>query len=301
MRLFFVLCVIPLSVCGQSHGLGNSSARIITSDAVDFWSRYDQFWQDTTSNSFQAYIANGSAGLAGFIPHRIMSADALKKKVLKEHSYYEKVRPSIIQLSKINSDVDDIFVSLKRIYPQAILPDVYFVIGRINAGGTVTPAGVVIALENFSNDTAETSRGRKSAPLTCLPAVIAHELVHSLQSPGNENNTLLKQCIIEGSADFITELLGYKIVREINGDAYKYGELHEKELWEAFYKEKNGTDYSAWLYNSGSSQSIPNDLGYYMGHKITADYYASATNKQQAIYDILHINDYDVFFRSSGH
>jgi hypothetical protein len=301
MKLSFILCVLPLSLFGQSNIVNDSLPRIVTSDVYNFWNSYDQFWRDTTSNPFEDYIAKGSTGLVGFIPHRIMSADALKKKVLKEHSYYEKVRSLLFDLAKIESEVDNIFLSLKRLYPQAIFPNIYFVVGRINAGGTATSGGVIIALENFSNETAETSSGRKSAPLTFLPAVIAHELVHFLQSRENGNNTLLKQCIIEGSADFITELSGYKIVREVNGDAYKYGELHEKELWEAFYKVKNDTDYSAWLYNSGSSQSIPNDLGYWMGHKITADYYARATNKQQAIYDILHINDYETFFKSSGH
>ncbi|HEV8512644.1 MAG TPA: DUF2268 domain-containing putative Zn-dependent protease [Cyclobacteriaceae bacterium] len=301
MKICFILCVLPLSLFGQSNIVNDSLPRIITSDVYNFWNSYDQFWRDTTSNPFEDYLVKGSMGLAGFIPGRIKNAEALKKKVLKEHLYYEKVRPSILHLTKVKKEVQDVLLSLKRIYPQAILPDVYFVIGRINSGGTSTSIGIIVGLESFSNQTIATSSGRESLPLESLTALIAHELIHFLQTPIGENNTLLKQCIIEGSADFIAELMGYKTVIKLNGEAYKYGDLHEQELWKAFYKEKDGTNYSAWLYNFGSSKSIPNDLGYWIGHKITADYYAKASDKQQAIYEILHINDYDAFLRSSGH
>jgi hypothetical protein len=38
-----------------------------------------------------------------------------------------------------------------------------------------------------------------------------------------------------------------------------------------------------------------------MGYQIVAQYFAKATDKKQAIYDILNIKDYNEFLRKSGY
>ena len=63
----------------------------------------------------------------------------------------------------------------------------------------------------------------------------------------------------------------------------------------------NSTSYIDWLYGTSKKDARPNDLGYWMGYQIVAQYFAKATDKKQAIYDILNIKDYGEFLKKSGY
>jgi len=81
-----------------------------------------------------------------------------------------------------------------------------------------------------------------------------------------------------------------------------YGNAHEKELWDKFKKQMDGTQSSDWLYNGQNTPpGVPADLGYYMGFKICEAYYNKAANKKQAVQEILTIQDFKKFFEQSGY
>src|SRR5690606_27759178 len=91
--------------------------------------------------------------------------------------------------------IRDVFHSMKRILPEAVFPDVHFVIGRLNTGGTTSARGLLIGAEMYRSHEG-------------IPQIIAHELAHYQQKsilPGQR--TLLAQSIMEGSADFVAELV----------------------------------------------------------------------------------------------
>lgn len=63
-----------------------------------------------------------------------------------------------------------------------------------------------------------------------------------------------------------------------------------------------GTDYGRWLYNGGSvADSVPSDLGYWIGYRITKSYYDKAPDKAKPVNAIFHIRDFDSFVVESGY
>jgi hypothetical protein len=83
-----------------------------------------------------------------------------------------------------------------------------------------------------------------------------------------------------------------------NKEMYAYGNSHTKELWEEFKSRMNQNDWTGWLYYQ-RDKSRPKDLGYWMGYKICKSYYEKASDKQQAIHDILNIQDFKKFIELS--
>ena len=262
------------------------STRFVTGDIDNFWKAFDHFKKDTTQNTFgKEYIDIGSEGVKDFTPYRIRSADNLYKMVKKRQTDYEKVRTNTLRIKEKEKQCRATFYALKYLYPQAKFPPVYFVIGAYNSGGTSGDQGLFIGAEMQNN-------------IDGLPGIVAHELIHFQQNLTGENPTLLQQSIVEGSADFIGELIS-----GTRGDdaANNYGNTHTDQLCKEFVSLMNGTERNDWLYGTSKKDDRPNDLGYWIGYQITAHYYARATDKKQAIYDILNIKDYTAFMKKSGY
>jgi len=270
------------------NGFSNSpdSVRFVTGDIDNFWKAFDHYKKDTSINTFgKEYIDIGSDGVKGFTPYRIRSADNLYKIVKKRQADYEKVRSNTLRIKEKEKQCRATFYALKYLYPQAKFPPVYFVIGAYNSGGTSGDQGLFIGAEMQNN-------------IDGLPGIVAHELIHFQQNLNGENPTLLQQSIIEGSADFIGELIS-----GTRGDdaANNYGNAHAEQLCKEFVSLMNGTERNDWLYGTSKKDDRPNDLGYWIGYQITAHYYTKAKDKKQAIYDILNIKDYTDFLKKSGY
>jgi hypothetical protein len=62
--------------------------------------------------------------------------------------------------------------------------------------------------------------------------------------------------------------------------------------------QENITD---WLYGTSGKDDRPNDLGYWMGYKITEAYFNKQENKRQAIHNIINIDDPYKFLIESGY
>lgn len=197
------------------------------------------------------------------------------------------------------------FVKLKEIYPDAVFPDVYFLVGRMNAGGTVTFKGLLNGIEMYGKtddaSIAELSSWKKSSVggIERIPFIVAHELIHYQQKYGLfDDLNLLGRSLHEGSADFIGKLISGG---NDNQKLHEYGNPREKQLWLEFKKEMNNMDTSNWLYQGDKAKDKPADLGYFIGYKITESYYNRAKDKKQAIKDILDIKDFNGFLKTSGY
>lgn len=261
------------------------SVVFLTKDIDNFWKAFDQFKKDTTVNPFgPGYIDIGSAGVKGFTPNRIRSAEHLFNIVKKRKADYEQVRASTLQMKEKEKQCKSTFYALKYWYPDARFPPVYFVIGAYNSGGTANEEGVFIGAE-------------KQVDINGVPGIVAHELIHFQQKNLPENPTLLQQSIMEGSADFLGELISGG---NINKVAMEYGDQHEEKLCKEFVQRMDSTDYKDWLYGVSGKDDRPNDLGYWIGYKITAQYFKNAVDKKQAVKDILEIKDYKEFLTKSG-
>lgn len=276
-------------------------SQIFTSDIDLFWQAFDRLTIDEKKNPFQEfYIDRGSAGLKAFIPERIVSADELYKLVVTEKSYYRQIKPSTLNVRQYEKQIRASYYALKYWYPKAVFPPVYFVIGRTTSGGTASEAGMIIGSEVFAENAYKTAYGRPTLKSDYIPFIVAHEIIHFLQKNYTGRSTLLKECIREGSADFIAELTAGETVKRLNGDdVYEYGDKHEKTLLREFIKQKDSEDLSPWLY-AQTKDGRPQNLGYWAGYKIVESYFRRQKDKKRAIGDILNIRDYETFFKASG-
>lgn len=269
-----------------AYSTNPDSSLFVTTDIDLFWKTFDDFKKDTTTNRFgKNYIETGSAGVRGFLPMGIKSADNLYTVVKARREDYEKVRATTLRVREKIKQCRSTFYALKYWYPEAQYPPVYFVIGAFNAGGTFEEGGIFIGTELLDD-------------LDHLPYMVAHEIIHFQQKNWAEYPTLLQQSIVEGSAEFLGELISGKVSIK---KAYDYGERHKERLCREFVSRMDSTAYIDWMYGVTGKDDRPNDLGYWIGYKITEHYFKKATDKKQAIKDILDIKDYKAFLRKSGY
>ncbi|WP_436488635.1 DUF2268 domain-containing putative Zn-dependent protease [Chitinophaga sp. ARDCPP14] len=286
--LTLLIVVFTCTVTYSQTAFSNNpdSAVFLTKDIDVFWKAFDLFKKDTTVNPFgSAYLDIGSAGVKGFTPGRIKSAENLFLVVRKRRSDYEKVRATTLQMKEKEKQCRSAFYALKYWYPPAQYPPVYFVIGAYNSGGTFNEQGLFIGAE-------------KQTDVSNIPFIVAHELIHFQQKNWMENPTLLQQSIIEGSADFLGELISGATTNKI---AIDYGNKNEEKLCREFVTRIDSTNYIDWLYGVSGKDNHPNDLGYWMGYKITQQYFVKAADKKEAVREILDIKDYKAFLTRSGY
>ncbi len=278
-------------------------ARLITSDIAAFWRAYDRAAAGNAQTVYEEeYLQKGSYGLRQFTRHRIGNAANLVATIEKHPRYYASIRQSSLRLTSMEGQIRAGFRKLKDLYPASVFPDVYFTIGAMNSGGTTTGKGLLIGVEMYGitpqTPYDELSNWHKAVlkPIEALPSIVAHELVHYQQKYSLANQTLLAQTINEGAADFIAELISGG---NINDHLHKYANARERELWTEFQQEMNGKDLSKWLYQGDRIKDRPADLGYWMGYRICEAYYRRATDKKQALREILEIKDFEAFLAAS--
>ena len=261
------------------------SAALITSDIELFWDVYDRAPPERLEVWLRReYLNRGTQGLRDFIRGRILSAVDLAARIRSDRSRYDAARPSTERVYEMESQIRATFHALKTRYPDAVFPDVYFVVGRFNTGGTVSPAGLLIGAEMYPDPAR-------------LPMIVAHELIHYQQPPGGGDLTLLERAFREGSADFVGELISGQ---RMNAAAQEYGRAHEAELWTEFRSVMRGTDATGWLYGT-PPPGRPADLGYFIGYRIAEAYYAQEEDKAAALRDILRVRGVERILAASGY
>ncbi|HEU5165281.1 MAG TPA: DUF2268 domain-containing putative Zn-dependent protease [Chitinophagaceae bacterium] len=293
--LFLLLSVKCLAQTNETNFSKNpTDAKFHTEDIINFWKVFDETNPNFSASAFQEkYIDIGSKGLKGFVKNRIENGNNLSKTLKANVNYYAAIRESSLSIDNKKERFYECFNNLKKIYPEAVFPDVYFVIGAKNSGGTSFSDGLIIGAEMFGE---EKNDFKPVLDIGYVDEVVAHELVHFQQKYAT-NNSLLAQCIREGSADFICELISGS---HSNTKIYEYGNAHTKELWNEFITQMNGSDWGNWLYSS-KDKSRPKGLGYWVGYKITKAYYDKAKDKTKAIQEILNIKDFNSFLSNSGY
>jgi len=281
-----------------------AEAPILTSDIDRFWAAYDTSTPSNRAKVFQSeYLDKGSSGLDAFVDLRIDSAEKLAASVRAYEQYYLSTRPEMSRIAELEPEIRASFAALDTLYANATFPPVYFLVGRMSTGGTISDEGILIGTEMFSrpadaplDELTEWHRAI-TGPVEDLPHIVAHELIHMQQRYGGET-TLLHQSILEGSADFLGEMISG---RTVNQQVYDWADPREAELWAEFQQEMNGTLLENWLYQGNTDTDRPADLGYWMGYQIVEAYYQNAENKRQAVYDMLTVQDAQAFLEASGY
>ena len=286
------------------------NARFGTDDIARFWRAYDLANQESTKAGKAAifrreYLERGSPGLVDFYRARIGSAEQLVEAIEQYPGYYASLRESTAQIASLEPQVREGMRRMKALYPEALFPDVYALIGRLNSGGTLSERALLIGAEMHAitpeTQIEELPLGLQKAvkPLSGLPHTVAHELVHFLQNQTGvpRSKTLLYHSLREGIAEFVAELAS----PAPEPPHYRtWGDAHERQVWERFRAAMHGTETSGWIANLGrATEDWPADLGYYMGFQIARAYYEQAADKQQAVRDLIRLEDPERILKAS--
>jgi uncharacterized protein YjaZ len=280
-RNFIMLALLSFGTANAQFSDDPLNAAFETKDADNFWKAFDKM-ESSKENPFTDYISNGSPGVKAFIKHRIINADSLYSTVKKNKEEYLKSRNTLHGINSIEKKLKASYSALKYWYPQAKFPTVYFVYGRMNTGGNSSNDGISIGTELFKN-------------LDGVVGLIAHEMIH-FQQNNNGRNSLLKQAVTEGGADFIGEFISGE---PMNVKAFQYGNANSDRLCKEFVTRYKNEDFSDWFYWTSKKDDRPNDLGYWIGYKICEAYFNKQADKHKAIHDILNIEDPFLFLKES--
>jgi hypothetical protein len=281
-------------------------APIETADVTRFWQAWDRLpaartYQDTLRVFFEDYYLPGSPGLHDFVRARIGSVIQLVDAIRARPGYYASMREPSLRVHEFAPEMREVLRHWTDYVPDAQFPAIYFLIGRLTSGATVSPDRILVGTEMYGR-TPDTPEDELSdwlrqvlAPIDGLPLIVAHELVHTQQPPLRDQR-LLARVIREGSADFISELIAGG---HINHHIHDWAEPRAAELWQDFLAVKHVPDNAGWLYGR-RSDGEPNDLGYWIGYRIAKAYYERADDKRRAVREILDVEDFDAFLAVSG-
>lgn len=307
--LLLVIFTFSITLSAQSadksevpRNTNPDAAKLVTSDIALFWKAFDMAKPENDLIVYRdEYFKKGSIGLNHFWRARIGSSCALVDMINANPKYYASLRQSSAKIESYKPQMQASFRRLKEIYPEAVFPDVYFLIGRMSSAGTLSDKGLLIGVDMFGKTDEKSLEGMSDwhkavvSKIERIPFIVAHELIH-YQQKNSFNQTLLARSLGEGVADFVGELIAGDT---INPHLHEYGNPREKELWLEFKKEMAGGDVGNWLYQGDKAKNKPADLGYYMGYKIAESYYKNSAAKKQAVKDILEIKDFQKFLADS--
>ena len=280
----------------------NKQQTIVYTDIDNFWIAFDSL--QTTTDSLkqlnilqQLYVDKGTPGLKAFMETKGYTTEAWLACIRSYPKYWASIRPKTLKIKAVNQELDPYIAKFKKMYPVFKPANIYFTIGAMRSGGTTQDDKVLIGAElatgdpevNISELPTNTQNWLKTYfgtyPFKDVVLLNMHEFVHTQQK--GRGNTLLTQTILEGTADFVAEL----ITGKVPAMAYmSYGKQNEMELKKKFKEEMFLDSYGNWLYNGASNNFGVADLGYYMGYAICKSYYQQAKDKNAAIKEMIELD-----------
>ncbi|GAA4369731.1 hypothetical protein GCM10023185_43640 [Hymenobacter saemangeumensis] len=293
LYLTLLLSMLGLTARAQSPAPATQTdprkAQFFTQDVTNFWRAFDAWQTGQPGNPFaELYYKPASPGARILLEKNgLAHPDSLLRVVQRRHADYARVRPATLRMAEAIPQCKKAFAALKKLYPSAVFPPVFFAIGGFQVGGNSVALGQLVGAE--MNDPA------------AIAPLVTHEAIHAQQHIPYKYKILLEQCLIEGSADFLAELVSGQ---PAGGANYDYARGREPQLWREFERDQNlGEDdsFALWLYGGQRPAGRPADLGYYIGYQITKAYYDRASNKGKAVREILNIADARQFLTQSGY
>ncbi len=293
MKNIILLFIASLSLTIQSQTV------IHTEDITHFWQAFDSV-QTTNDKEKQIYfvqkyyVDKASEGLK--YTSKITYNDGDKpfdakdwlQNMIENKEKYQRIR--FFTLNNLENQKEILQTKFKylkeELYPEFKGVDVYFVMGIGVFGGRADGHNLIIGSEIMAKD----------APDWAI-SIVLHEFVHTLQTI--RNDALLQHCIMEGTADFVAEIVNQKSLTETYPDGYiDFGNKNEKAVWDDFkkyiYSSELNSKFFDWIYGSKGREINGiqvKDLGYFLGYSFCRAYYKNAKDKKQALREII---EYDL-------
>ncbi len=264
-------------------------------DVERFYQVYDAAGGRPSAEQLQRdYLDAGSDGLHTFARLRNITGARIADTLAKDPAIYADAKRCLAVLPRARDRLRVAMRRLGELYPAARFPPVTIAVSRGKPVGVGSPdSGVMIGLEAlcgvryFDQDVEDR-----------FVHVIAHEYAHVQQARtlvDDEHPTVLEGSLVEGAAEFMSELTAGGIS---DPGVWAEAKGREIEIETAFVPDEDKTDLSKWLYNGTIDKA--GDLGYWVGYRIVKSYYQHAPDKRRAIQDILEMRDPKAFLAKSG-
>jgi hypothetical protein len=298
--IILLIFIFPAIILSQpNYPKDPEQAQLVTADIKNFLEAYEQFSpeKDNAAILQKYYFGKASPGLQEYISRFRLNPEMLEKAIEKNPERFNRIKTFYTQISVFENEFKDEMKRYKRAVPGAMFAPTYLLVGAARGIGQASKVGQLVTIENALDD------------LEKLKTLMVHELTHFQQAIGvginkygsiyGKKDNMLDLVLREGAAEFIT----YHRVRE-NVPAFvklRNYQQNEYQLWERFKEDLNKQDQDFWLNVSfeDNNKGYPFQLGYAVGYKIVEAYYERAENKDQALKDILTIEDAQTFFEKS--
>lgn len=267
----------------------NAQIEVSISDISNFYTAFDSL-EKVTDKAQKAdiiqkmYLDKGSWAVKFAIEQYQYKASDWVDYIEKNRETLVKNRQSLLSVWEQKPEIDAKIAYFKQIYAAFRDAKVGFFIGVGHFGGRVETRDVLIGSEVIVNE-------KKDWAIR----LVAHEFVHTQQKLGNY--PVLATCVMEGTADFVSELVNQKELTENYPQDYiGFGNKNEAAVWDTFKLHINCNikgKYFNFVYGTTGVKingKHMTDLGYFMGYKIAKAYYNNATDKKQALTEIISLD-----------
>jgi hypothetical protein len=296
--VLFVFSITFQTLAQPNYPRNPGEAKLIYSDLIHFTEAYNELESNTDTLQVlkTLYFDQGSAGLKEFINRHQLTPELLKEALSANPDHYALLTGFLNDIEEIEGEFNTLMLNYGKVMPDAMYAPTYLLVGANRGIGQASMQGQLITLTRVADDRAK------------LEKLIVHELSHFQQamtmggqkyvslytSPDN----MLGLCLREGGAEFITSLVLGEITQT---KALDYLDKDEASLKEKFIMDLETQNKEYWLWASLEQKSHPKLMGYAMGYKICDHYYKEASDKSQALKNILMMENADSFLKSSGY
>ena len=276
-----------------------------------FWPYFDKALEDTTQarELLKEYVLSGSPAIRDFYTIRYTNVDNMAQTMIQEIPEHYQLTQEVFANSHLDTVKQQVLVMMRTfsdLYEPAVFPKVYIVPGVNNTGGTATNLGLFVGAEKFvkSMDQPWSALSKpQQDSLTVMEGMqglMMHELMHFQQNYHDEENgnKVIGGIIMEGVCDFLVEVCSGETRKEDKLDYLAQPE-NMKFIMQELKRDLYTEDFSNWLYNGGTIQDRPVDIGYTIGYKICKSYYEQSPDKKKAIFTLLNTDNFEEIYRNS--
>jgi hypothetical protein len=303
LRFFFTAWFFGIGAAAHAQApLASSNPdymRIVWTDVENFWRAYDKLaTAKTSSDSLSViktyYLDVASPGLLAYAAAANATATDFLRAWRSHRQYLTAIRPATNSIGQQRVAIVEAARKLKKAYPEATFPNLYFAIGKFEVGGTAfdnllyVGAELKCAVEQAPLQEIRYDLRDAVSPVKGLPTVCIHEIVHGQQLTA-DYRTNLEGALREGAAEFVA----YKLTGRLGSPAaFAYGRQHETALRQQFSPEANQPIAAKWfLATADANGQRPGALAYFIGFRICEAYYAQARDKKAAMQTLISLSD----------
>jgi hypothetical protein len=257
------------------------------------------------------YLTKASGGLAAYIKTNGVSAADFERAIAERPKFFRALAGLRDRIRPQEAAILNAMGKVRELAPSTPQVPVFFFIGTAGPGATVKEVtsagrelglGILVPTEmvgmTSTTDMSEFSEGRCGrGDVSALPQLVAHEYAHvaQVQLQGLERyrsiyrqegrNTHLAYAVREGAAD----LLAYLASGQLR-ERHHYMLANEASLWREFVRflDQPVSSSTGWFSTPGGARcDRPAQLGYAIGYAISRHYYQAASDRGQALGEIL--------------